>query len=83
MSDTTINTATSLQLLRQAYTDKVLHTVIPRNVDLRDAHFNKQDIFTFSRNSKAAKAYDKLIRELFLNEPIGKEPIEDEAQQRL
>lgn len=79
MSDTTINTATSLQLLRQAYTSKVLQTIIPRNVDLRDAHFNKQDIFTFSRNSKAAKAYDKLIREVFLNEPVTKQLMEEGA----
>lgn len=70
MSEPTINTSTSLQILRQTYTDKVLKTVIPRNVDLRDAHFNKQDIFAFNKNSKAALAYDKLIRELFLGEII-------------
>src|SRR5438270_5740606 len=32
MSDSTINTQTSLQILRQTYTDKVLRTIIPRNV---------------------------------------------------
>src|SRR5947209_14353677 len=48
MSDPTINTATSLQILRQTYTDHVIKTVIPRNTDIRDAHFNKQDIFTFN-----------------------------------
>jgi chromosome partitioning protein len=83
MSDPTINTSTSLQLLRQAYTSKVLQTVIPRNVDLRDAHFNKQDIFSFSRNSKAAKAYDKLIREVFLTDQTAKKPVEDEVQPQL
>ena len=65
MSDPTINTATSLQILRQTYTDKVIKTVIPRNTDLRDAHFQKKDIFSFSPNSKAAQAYLKLIHELF------------------
>ena len=65
MSDPTINTATSLQVLRQTYTDKVMKTVIPRNTDLRDAHFNKQDIFTFNPKAKAALAYRKLVRELF------------------
>ncbi len=65
MSDPTINTSTSLQILRQTYTDKVLKTVIPRNVDIRDAHFNKKDIFGYSPNAKAAQAYDKLIAELF------------------
>jgi chromosome partitioning protein len=68
MSEPTINTSASLQILRQTYTEKVLKTVIPRNTDLRDAHFQKQDIFSFSPRSKAALAYDKLIRELFLPE---------------
>src|SRR3954463_10345165 len=68
MSEPTINTAASLQILRQTYTDKVVRTVIPRNTDLKDAHFNKLDIFTFSPRSKAALAYEKLIRELFLPE---------------
>src|SRR3954447_3742685 len=70
MSEPTINTSTSLQILRQTHTSKVLNTVIPRNTDLRDAHFQKMDIFTFAKHSKAALAYDKLIREIFLNEPI-------------
>jgi chromosome partitioning protein len=65
MSDPTINTSTSLQVLRQTYTDKVLKTVIPRNTDLRDAHMNKKDIFAFNPKSKAALAYNKLINELF------------------
>ncbi|MSP12834.1 MAG: ParA family protein [Chloroflexi bacterium] len=65
MSDPTINTEVSLQLLRQTYTDKVIKTIIPRNVDLKDAHFNKQDIFAFSPTAKAAQAFDRLITELF------------------
>ena len=65
MSDPTINTATSLQILRQTYTDKVLKTVIPRNTDLRDAHFEKKDIFAYNPNAKSALAYNKLIHELF------------------
>src|SRR6266487_4031660 len=48
MSDPTINTSTSLQILRQTYTDKVLKTVIPRNTDLRDAHFQKKDVFGYN-----------------------------------
>jgi len=66
MSDPTINSSTSLQILRQTYTNEVIKTVIPRNTDLRDAHFNKQDIFSFNPNAKAAHAYQKLIKELFL-----------------
>jgi chromosome partitioning protein len=65
MADPTINSRTSLQILRQTYTESVLDTVIPRNTDLRDAHFQRQDIFSFSPRSAAAKAYEKLLRELF------------------
>jgi len=65
MSDPTINTETSLKLLRQTYTGQVLMTVIPRNTDVRDAHFQKQDIFAFNPHAKAAHAYAKLIDELF------------------
>lgn len=65
MSEPTVNTSTSLQILRQTYTNKVFNTVIPRNVDMRDANFNKQDIFTFSPKAKAAYAYNKLIKEIF------------------
>lgn len=65
MSDPTINSKTSLKLLRQAYTDDVFTTVIPRNTDIRDSHFQKQDIFEFSPKSKSAVAYNRLIKELF------------------
>lgn len=65
MSEPTVNTRTSLQILRQTYTDKVFATVIPRNTDIRDANFNKQDIFAFNPHSKSAQAYDKLIEEIF------------------
>lgn len=65
MSDPTVNTRTSLQLLRQAYTGSVIGTVIPRNVDIKDAHFNKKDIFTHNPKAKSALAYQKLIKELF------------------
>lgn len=66
MSDPTLNTITSIQILRQTYTDRVLKTIIPRNTDIRDAHFNKQDIFAFNPRAKSALAYQKLIHELFL-----------------
>ena len=64
-ADPTINSRTSLQILRQTYTDQVIKAVIPRNVALKDASFNKQDIFAFDPNAKGALAYKKLIRELF------------------
>lgn len=65
MSDPTINTKTSLQILRQTYTDAVLKTVVPRNTDIRDAHFHRQDIFTYAPTSKSADAYTRLLIELF------------------
>jgi chromosome partitioning protein len=65
MSDPTINTKTSLQILRQTYTDAVLKTVIPRNTDIRDAHFDRKDIFTYAPVSKSAEAYRRLLVELF------------------
>ncbi len=65
MSDPTVNSRTSLQILRQTYTSQVLKTVIPRNTDLRDAHFNKTTVFEYAPQSKSALAYKKLIKEVF------------------
>ena len=65
MSDPTINSRISLKLLRQTYTSDVLTTIIPRNTDIRDAHFNKTDIFSYAPKSKGAVAYQSLIQELF------------------
>jgi chromosome partitioning protein len=65
MSDPTITIQTSLKILRQTYTQRVLQTIIPRNTDLRDAHFNRQDIFSYNPEAKAARAYRMLISELF------------------
>jgi chromosome partitioning protein len=64
-SDPTINSRTSLEILRKTYADAVFKTVIPQNTDLRDAHFNKKDVFTFNSKSPSARAYSKLITELF------------------
>ncbi len=65
MSDPTINTKTSLQILRQTYTDSVFNNIVPRNTDIRDAHFNKKDIFSCAPQSKSAEAYGRLLAELF------------------
>jgi len=66
MSDSTINSRTSLQILRQSYTSQVLNTIIPRNTDIRDAHFNKTDIFDYNPNALSAKAYQNLLEEISL-----------------
>jgi chromosome partitioning protein len=65
MSDPTINSRTSIKLLRQTYPESVLDTIIPRNVDLKDASFQKQDIFAYAPKSAAALAYRRLIEEVF------------------
>jgi len=65
MSDPTVNSKTSLQILRQTYTGSVFNTVIPRNTDLRDAHFERKDVFSYNPHSASAQAYNKLINELF------------------
>jgi chromosome partitioning protein len=64
MSDATINSRTSLQVLRQAYTDKVFKTVLPRATVVRDAHFERQDIFSYKPNSPYVNAFNKFIDEL-------------------
>src|SRR4029079_5699580 len=65
MADPTINSTTSLKILRQTYTGAVLNTIIPRNTDIRDAHFYKKDVFTHAPESKSAQAYTRLLVELF------------------
>ena len=65
MSEPTKASNTSLRMLRQTYTGLVFATVIPRNTDIREAHMNKQDVFSFNPRATAAHAYDKLIREVF------------------
>jgi chromosome partitioning protein len=70
MSDSTINTAVSLDTLRETYPAQLLKTVIPRNTDIRDAHLNKQDIFTYNPRAKAADAYGRLIDEVFTEVPV-------------
>jgi chromosome partitioning protein len=65
MSDPTVNSKTSLQILRQTYAGNVFNTVIPRNTDIRDAHYEKKDIFSYNANAASAQAYAKLIDEFF------------------
>jgi chromosome partitioning protein len=65
MSDPTVNSKTSLQILRQTYTGNVFNTVIPRNTDIRDAHFEKKDVFSYNPHAASAQAYNKLIEEFF------------------
>ena len=65
-SDPTVNTRESLAILRQMYGKELLPVIIPENTDLRNAHFNKLDIFGYNPLAKGALAYEKLINEIFL-----------------
>jgi chromosome partitioning protein len=65
MADSTINSITSLKILRQTYTGSVFNTLIPRNTDIRDAHFHKKDIFSYAPQAKSADAYRRLLAEVF------------------
>lgn len=66
MTDQTINSSTSLSLLKQMYPSLLLPRQIPRNTDIRDAHYSHQDIFSFNPKAYAATAYENLIYDLFL-----------------
>ena len=81
MSDPTVNTKTSLQILRQTYTRQVFKTIVPRNTDIRDAHFHHKDIFTYAPASKSAAAYTRLLFELFF--PMKKQLPTDEIANEL
>ncbi|MCB2160510.1 ParA family protein [bacterium] len=65
-ADPTVNSRTSLQVLRDTFGDQVFDTIIPRNVALKDASFKRQDIFSFDPDCKGAKAYLRLIEEVFV-----------------
>lgn len=52
------------QELYQYFPDKIFRTVIPRNVKLAEAPSHGKAIRHFDPNSKGAKAYEKLAREV-------------------
>ncbi len=52
-------------MLRRMYGGQLLQTIIPRNTDIRDAHFKKQDIYTYNPQAKGAIAYANLVEELY------------------
>jgi chromosome partitioning protein len=64
-SDNTDATTASLQLLRQTYPNKVFRTIIPRNMDVKEAQLSKRDLFSFNGKANAAIAYQNLIKEVF------------------
>jgi chromosome partitioning protein len=65
-ADSTINSQTSLKVLRDTFGDQVFKTIIPRNVALKNSSFNKQDIFAYDPHCKGAKAFTRLIEEIFV-----------------
>lgn len=50
--------------LREYFGDLVFETVIPKNVSLEEAHSNHTHIFEYAPNSKGARAYKALVKEV-------------------
>ena len=50
--------------LRGYFGDLVFETVIPKNVSLEEAHSNHTHIFEYAPNSKGARAYRTLVKEV-------------------
>ncbi len=65
MADNTVNSKTSLKILRQTFPEYTFTNIIPRNVDLKDASMNKQDIFAYNPKCVGAEAYERVIKEAF------------------
>jgi chromosome partitioning protein len=54
----------ALQAVKVQFGDKVLRTVIPKNVDLEYAHSNQVSIFEYAPGSSGGRAYHKLTDEI-------------------
>ena len=54
MSEPTVNTKTSLKVLRQTYTGQVFKTIIPRNTDIRDALLDLTTVDTLHKSENGA-----------------------------
>ena len=60
-----------MEYLRRAYGDRVLRTVIPREIKVTEAQTKKQDVYEYGEGlprrekQSAANAYDELVREMF------------------
>lgn len=67
MADNTVNSKTSLRVLRQTFPEYTLKNIVPRNVDLKDASMNKQDVFAYNSKSVGAQAFQRVIEEVFTN----------------
>lgn len=65
MADSTMNSTNTYAVLKRLYGEGLLQTIIPRNTDLRDAHFNKVDIFGYNPAARGTVAYSRLLEELY------------------
>lgn len=54
----------ALSAVKQRFGDKVLQTIIPKNVDLEYAHSNQTSIFEYAPDSRGGRAYKRLASEL-------------------
>jgi len=61
---TTNISADALQAVRKRFGDKVLQTVIPKNVDLEYAHSSGASIFTYAPDCRGGRAYRQVTDEI-------------------
>lgn len=64
LDDCTVINRNVLHPITVWFKDKVLQTVIPRNIALEEAHNQTSSIFEYQSNSKGAEAYNKLTDEI-------------------
>ena len=50
--------------LREYFGERVFEAVIPKNVSLEEAHSNHTHVFEYAPNSKGARAYKALVKEV-------------------
>lgn len=66
MKTPNLESSHSYKMLRETYGDMVLGVQIPRNNDVAKSFMMKTDIFDFAPYSEAARAYNKLINDVFV-----------------
>jgi len=64
MDDHTNINKNVLQAIKGMFKEKVFATVIPRNIALEEAHNQTMSIFDYQPESKGAKAYEDLTKEI-------------------
>src|SRR5258708_4077207 len=62
-----------LHAIKGMFKEKVFDSVIPRNVALEEAHNQTTSVFEYQPNSKGAKAYEDLAKEILEREKLAQD----------